>query len=92
MYSVLRYRVGDTSLPLGPLAAFLSANWIPLIVLTPLPIALFPDGRMPSRRWRATLWAYAGWAAVWLGTLTALQADGLIFRPIRVDTSGGRSS
>jgi hypothetical protein len=35
-----------------------------------------------------TLWAYAGWAAVWLGTLTALQADGLIFRPIRVDTSG----
>ncbi len=88
MYSVLRYRVGDTSLPLGPLAAFLAANWIPLIVLMPLPIALFPEGRMPSRRWRMTLWAYAGWAAVWLGTLTALQADGLIFRPIRVDTSG----
>jgi hypothetical protein len=88
MYSVLRYRIGDTSLPLGPLAAFLAPSWIPLIVLLPLPIALFPDGQMPSRRWRATIWVYAAWAVLWLSTLTALQADGLIFRPIRVDTSG----
>ena len=88
MYSVLRYRIGDTSLPLGPLAAFLAPSWMPLVVLLPLPIALFPDGRMPSRRWRATLWAYAIWAVLWLSTLIALQVDGLIVRPIRVDTSG----
>ena len=88
MYSVLRYRLGDSSLPLGPLAAFLAPNWIPLIVLLPLPIALFPDGRVPSRRWRATLWAYLGWAVLWLGLLAVWQADGLFFRPIRVDTSG----
>ena len=88
MYSVLRYRLGDSGLPLGPLAAFLAPNWIPLIVLLPLPIALFPDGRMPSRRWRATLWAYLGWAVLWLGLLAVWQADGLFFRPIRVDTSG----
>ncbi len=55
---MLRYRLGDTGLPLGPLAAFLAPNWIPLIALLPLPIALFPDGRLPSRRWRTTLWAY----------------------------------
>ena len=88
MYSVLRYRLGDTGLPLGPLAAFLAPNWIPLVVLLPLPIALFPDGRLPSRRWRTTLWAYLGWAVLWLGLLAVWQADGLFFRPIRVDTSG----
>jgi hypothetical protein len=88
MYSVLRYRLGDSGLPLGPLAAFLAPNWIPLVVLLPLPIALFPDGRLPSRRWRATLWAYLGWAVLWLGLLAVWQADGLFFRPIRVDTSG----
>ena len=54
-YSVLRYRLGHESLPLGPVAAFLAPNWVPLIVLLPLPIALFPDGRMTSRFWRATL-------------------------------------
>jgi hypothetical protein len=88
MYSVLRYRLGDLGLPLGPLAAFLAPNWIPLIVLLPLPIALFPDGRLPSRRWRATLWAYLGLIVVWLGLFAVWQADGLFFRPIRVDTSG----
>jgi hypothetical protein len=88
MYSVLRYRLGDTGLPFGPLAAFLAPNWIPLIVLLPLPIALFPDGRLPSRRWRATLWAYLGLVVVWLGLFAVWQADGLFFRPIRVDTSG----
>jgi hypothetical protein len=75
-------------LPLGPLAAFLAPNWIPLIVLLPLPIALFPDGRFPSRRWRATLWAYLSLVVVWLGLLAVWQADGLFFRPIRVDTTG----
>jgi hypothetical protein len=88
MYAVLRYRLGHTSLPLGPLAVFLAPSWIPIIVLLPLPIALFPDGRMPSRAWRATVWAYVGWAALWLSLLAAWQADGLIFRSIRVDDSG----
>ena len=88
MYSVLRYRLGYTSLPLGPLAAFLAPAWIAIVALLPLPIALFPDGRMPSSKWRATVWVYLGLLGVWLGTLAAIQADGLIFRPIRVDRSG----
>jgi len=88
MYAVLHYRLGHTSLPLAPLAVLLAPTWIPLIVLLPLPIALFPDGRMPSARWRATVWACFGWAAVWLGIVAAMQTDGILFRPIRVDNSG----
>ena len=88
MYSVLRYRLGHGGLPLGPLAVFLAPSWIPIIVLLPLPIALFPDGRMPSPAWRATVRAYVAWAVLWLSLLAAWQADGLIFRPIRVDDSG----
>ena len=87
-YSVLRYRLGHTSLPLGPVAAFLAPNWVPLIVLLPLPIALFPDGRMPSRIWRASLWIYAALAVALVSVVTTVQLDGLIARPIRVDTSG----
>ena len=87
-YSVLHYRLGHTRLPLAPLAAFLAPAWAPLIVLLPLPIGLFPDGRMPSRFWRATLWLYAGLVVGFVGILTALQVDGVFFRPIHVDTSG----
>src|SRR5439155_20683408 len=62
--------------------------WIPLIALLPLPIVLFPNGRMPSGRWRWTLWAYVAWATAWVGVLTAVQVDALAFRPIRVDGTG----
>jgi len=87
-YALLRYRVGHGALPLGPLAVFLAPEWIPLIVLLPLPLALFPAGRMPSRRWRLTLWAYLVWAVAWVGVLVAVEVDALAFRPIRVDGSG----
>jgi hypothetical protein len=87
-YALLRYRHGYGGLPLGPLAVFLAPVWIPLIVLLPLPLALFPAGRMPSRRWRLTLWGYVGWATAWVGVLTAVQVDALVVRPIRVDGTG----
>jgi hypothetical protein len=87
-YALLRYRQGHGALPLGPLAVFLAPEWIPLIVLLPLPIVLFPNGRMPSGRWRLTLWAYAAWATAWVGVLAAVQVDALAFRPIRVDSNG----
>ncbi len=88
MYAVLRYRLGHTSLPLGPLAVFLAPYYLPLVVLLPLPIALFPDGRMPSRSWKVTLRAYFVLIAALSITLTALQVDGLVFRRIQVDDAG----
>ncbi len=87
-YAVLHYRLGHTGLPLGPLAVLLAPAWAPLIVLLPLPIGLFPNGRMPTRFWRATLWLYVGLLVGFVSILTALQIDGVFFRPIHVDTSG----
>ncbi len=56
-YAVLVFRVHD-ALPLGRLAVFLAPAWVPVIVLAPLPIVLFPDGKIPPGRWRWTFWAY----------------------------------
>jgi hypothetical protein len=57
-YSVLDYRVHQGSLPLGWLAVSLTEGWTPLFLLMPLPLLLFPAGKVPSRRWRWSLWMY----------------------------------
>jgi hypothetical protein len=54
LYAVIDYRLGH-GLPFGPAALLLYQAWLPLIVLFPLVILLFPDGRLPSPRWRRVL-------------------------------------
>jgi hypothetical protein len=88
MYALLHYRLGHRSLPLGPVAVFLAPGWLVLVLLLPLPVALFPEGRLPSGRWRATLWAYLALSLFTLSQLMAVQFDALVLRPIRVDSSG----
>jgi hypothetical protein len=52
LYNVLNYRLGHR-LPLAPVVLFLyHAVSEPDFVLVPLTIFLFPDGRLPSARWR----------------------------------------
>ena len=50
-YAVLFYHKGFHGLPFPRVAAFFAAFWVWLLLLLPLPIALFPDGRL-SRRWQ----------------------------------------
>jgi hypothetical protein len=88
MYALLRYRLGHGSLPFGSFAVFLAPDYVPLVLLLPLPIALFPAGRMPTRVWRATLWVYLGISLLWLSLLAGVQFDALLLHPIRVDRSG----
>jgi hypothetical protein len=87
-YAVLVYRL-RYRLPLGPLALVLDVFWEPALLLLPLVILLFPDGRLPSRRWQWTLEAYlvlaAGymtaliWAAVQsVGTAEPVDASGAV--------------
>jgi len=60
-YAKYALRTDPASLPGGPLMAWLgSGAWIPGIslMLTFVPL-LFPDGRLPSRRWRPVAWLSA---------------------------------
>jgi hypothetical protein len=87
-YSVRAYRLGHPGLPLARLAVFLAVGWIWMLVLMPLPIALFPDGRLPSRRWRWTMWLYAMVAGLFITGLDVTSARVFVAHRIRVDSSG----
>jgi hypothetical protein len=86
-YSVRAYHIDHHSLPLSRLAVFLTQGWVSMLVLLPLPILFFPDGKI-SRRWRWTLWAYIALVAVLLGHLTITDFGAFTEHPVRIDSSG----
>ncbi len=88
LYSVLAYRVDGHDLPLSRVAVVVAPAWVLLQVVLPLPILLFPDGRIASRRWRWTLWIYLAIAALWIGTLCVLGSAALRQHPVRIDSAG----
>jgi hypothetical protein len=54
----------------------------------PLPIALFPDGRLASRGWRWTLPAYLALGAIFLAGIGWSDVTGVLAPQIQVDSSG----
>ena len=87
-YALLVYRLGHR-LPLGGVALLLEYSWAPASVLLGLVILLFPDGRLPSPRWRPVLWSYLAVVACLAGSTYALAVAALTARPVRVDSGGG---
>ncbi len=87
-YSLLVYRLGR-DLPLGPAGLVLYQLWSPAIALFFLVILLFPDGHLPSPRWRWAVWAYSLLCAGYLSLLVAVAADAISGHRIRVDGYGG---
>jgi hypothetical protein len=88
MYSVMIYRLGRTGLPLGRVAVAMTQLWIALLVLLPLPIVLFPDGRFESRRWRWVLRAYLVVCALILIAGAVADLGAFTNRHIQVDSTG----
>jgi hypothetical protein len=90
-YAFLAYRLGH-HLPLGPVGLVLGQLWGAGLVLLFVVILLFPDGKLPSRFWRATLWVFGTMYAV-LEVATAVTiAAAIAAHPIRVDANGGLSA
>jgi hypothetical protein len=87
-YSVFAFRMGHPGLPLARLAVALTQCWIALPLLLPLPVLLFPTGRVPSRRWRATLWAYLAICVTLLIGFAIKDVAAFTVRTVRVDSSG----
>jgi len=88
-YTTPVYYQGHPGLPLiGPVALVLAEFFPVTFIPFPLVILLFPDGRLPSRRWR---WAVGGYLVI--GAAAALSVSavsiGLIVRHhIRVASDG----
>ena len=87
-YAVLAYRLGDAWLPLGRLAVALSPAWVPVPVLMPLPILLFPNGLIPGGVWRWTFWAYLVLIAGFLAAQGATDAGSFTDSHLIVASNG----
>jgi len=85
-YLTAEYGLGR-HLPLGPVMLFLQPLWIPALAILPLIVLMFPEGRLPSPRWRLALAGFAVLVAGFLVTEYA-QAAHAIGHRIRVDSTG----
>jgi hypothetical protein len=87
-YTVADYGLRHGDLPLGGVALFAQPGWAPGIVLLGLLILVFPDGRLPSSRWRWLVGAYATVAALWIAGTVVITAGALIDHRTQVDSGG----
>ena len=87
-YAALIYRFGHGALPLGRTAVLLDLLWAPAIVLGGLAALLYPDGTLPSARWRWVLRAYLVVGACWPACLYAVAVATITGHHIRVDSGG----
>jgi len=87
MYDVIAYRLGH-SLPLQAVVLVLFHVSEPVIGLVPLVILLFPDGRLPSARWRLVLVGYLTLAVIDMIVQAQMSVYALSQHRTQVDTSG----
>jgi hypothetical protein len=87
-YAVLYYRLGYHGLTLAPVAVVLQPLWVPALLLFPLVILLFPDGRLASRRWRWVLVAYGVLGCCLIAALFSPAIAAVAGHDVRLDSFG----
>ena len=87
-YAALYYRFGHHGLPLAPVAVVLGPLWAPALLLFPVVILLFPDGRLAARRWRWVLRAYVVAAALASVAVFAPAVAAVARDDVRIDAAG----
>ena len=87
LYLIINYRLGR---PLPLASAVLLWNQVsqPLLGLLPLTILLFPDGRVPSRRWRRLLFGYFAVGVADMIALAQMSVYLVSHHRTQVDASG----
>ena len=88
-YYIFAMTVGAGSLLTRNLVLFVGAwvGWVVMVTLVPCVLLLFPDGKLPSRRWRLLMWPVVAAGTVFL--IAGLFASGLspfapIFNPFAI--------
>jgi hypothetical protein len=87
-YAALYYRFGHHGLPLAPVAVMLQPLWAPALLLFPVVILLFPDGRVAARRWRWVLRVYVAGGALASAALISPAVTAVAHHDVRVDAFG----
>jgi hypothetical protein len=87
-YALLAHRQGS-HLPLGLAAGWLDESFRSVVLLLPLAILLFPDGRLPSARWRWVLRGYLAFSAAYVVVLIASALSAPAGRRVQIDAAGG---
>jgi hypothetical protein len=87
-YAALYYRFGHHGLPLAPVAVVLGPLWVPALLLFPVVILLFPDGRLAARRWRWVLRAYVVAGALASAAVFAPAVTAVARHDVRIDAAG----
>jgi MFS family permease len=86
-YAVAAYRLHD-HLPLPQAAVFVQPAWAPAIFFIALSIMLFPDGALPSGRWRWAMASVAAAGMVWMIGAFAIAAEAIVLNQVAIEPTG----